>query len=96
MELDGDRPIKIIKPLNLAQTKAHQIIDHGGTWRFRLKNLQRRSRLPDRVMFTIARPERTDEYRHRACVETAELLKKMGVVVIDYERKQVLDFARMQ
>lgn len=97
VELRNNQPTKVIKPLNLTQAKASKIIDHGGAWLFRLKELRDRNTLPDKVLFTIAGPEDADNHRRYAFEETVGRLEKAGVEVAPYaDRERVLAFARMQ
>lgn len=98
VEQIDDRPAKIIKPLHLAQENPSKIIDHGGTWLFRVDELRRRHKLPDKVLFAVAGPEGIEvAHRHNAFEEIVGRLKRTGVDVTDYDnRKRVLEFARMQ
>lgn len=95
VEFENSKPIKIIKPLHLAQTKASEILDHGGTWLFRLEELRRRHTLPENVLFTVAGPETTDASRQQAFADIVGRLKETGVEVIDYlNLHRVIEFAR--
>jgi hypothetical protein len=95
VEQIGNQAIKAIKPLHLAQDRASKILDHGGTWLFRVEELRRRNRLPARVMFTVAGPQTTDDRRQRAFKEIVERLEEARVEVADYSnRERVLEFAR--
>lgn len=93
VECKNEKPLKIIKPLNLAQDEPSKIIDHGGTWLFRVEQLKKRNKLPEKVLFTIAGPEQ-NEKRKRACHEIETGLKDIGVNVIPYKnRDEIVDFA---
>jgi hypothetical protein len=96
VEQPGDRPIKVIKPLHLAQDKPSRIIDHGGTWLFRIAELKRRQRLPDKVLFTVEGPENTNDRRQHAFDGILSRLEETGVEVTDYmNKKRVIEFAQM-
>jgi len=56
VELRDDKPIKVIKPLNLRHDTASDIIDSGGHWVDRLRRLKKRQSLPDQVLFTVRSP----------------------------------------
>ena len=91
-----DQPVKVIKPLHLAQDKPSRIIDHGGAWLFRIEELRRRNRLPDKVMFTVAGPEKQNDRRHHAFDEIVGRLEETGIDVVPYRDKQrVIQFARL-
>lgn len=98
VEQRDDRPVKVIKPLHLAQDKPSKIIDHGGSWLFRIEELRRRNRLPDKVLFTVAGPEDSHDRRQRAFEEiVGRFLDDTGVEVVDYmNRERVIEFARIQ
>lgn len=97
VEQVDDTPVKIIKPLNLAQDKPSKIIEHGGVWRFRLDELRRRGKLPQRVLFTVAGPEDIDTRRHHAFNEAVDRLEDAGIEVVGAtERGRIIDFARAQ
>ncbi len=98
VEQIDNEPVKIIKPLHLAQDNPSKIIDHGGTWLFRLDELRRRNKLPKKVLFTVAGPEGLEDDRRRhAFDEIVGRLTETGVDVTDcINRERVLEFARMQ
>lgn len=50
---------KVIKPLALTQPDSVEILEHGGPWIQRLRNLQKRGLLPEQILF--AYEGRTDE-----------------------------------
>lgn len=93
----GERPVKIIKPLNLAQDNPSKIIERGGFWRFRLDELKRRGKLPERVLFTVAGPEVRETKRHHAFREAVDWLEGASIEVVGAtEKERILDFARVQ
>ncbi|WP_293005340.1 DUF3037 domain-containing protein [Nitrosomonas sp.] len=95
VEQIDNRPVKIIKPLNLAQEKPSKIIDHGNLWRSRIEELKRRKRLPGKVLFTVRGPEDIDNNRYHAYIDSIDRLKGTGVEIEPYENKeQIIGFAR--
>ena len=94
VEMSGDVTRKAIKPLNLAQEKPSSIIEHGGKWWFRLDELQRRGRLPEKVMFAVEAPDSFEVHRHRAYEEIVGRLEAQGAEIAFYRDKEhVLRFA---
>lgn len=94
VELDGERPIKIIKPLNLGYPDASRIIDHGGQWAVRVNALRRRNLLPERVLFAVDGPN-DNSARGKAKGEVVAELEDLGVIVRPYgEQQAVIEFAK--
>jgi hypothetical protein len=94
VELDGERPTKIIKPLNLAYRDASRIIDHGGQWAVRVNALRRRNLLPERVLFAVDGPSDMSA-RGKAKQEVVAELEDLGVIVRPYsERQSIIEFAK--
>ncbi|ABK43586.1 conserved hypothetical protein [Magnetococcus marinus MC-1] len=94
VQVDHDTPVKIIKPLHLAQSKPSKIIDHGGTWAFRLTELSRRKTLPEKVLFSVSGPDQMDEKRYAAFEKAVDCLKHTGIEVVNHtNRDRVLAFA---
>jgi len=96
VEQVDNRPVKLIKPLHLAQDRLSKITDHGGSWLFRLDELKRRHKIPDKALCAVAGPDsNTDDRRLRAFEEMVGRLQEIGVEVTDYaNREHVLTFAR--
>lgn len=96
VEQVDNKPVKVIKPLNLAHDQPSKIIDHGGSWVVALDALKRRDQLPEHVLFTVDVPEvRAGHKRMDACNEMVERLEETGVTVVQYkERKRVVEFAQ--
>ncbi len=95
VEQVDNRPVKIIKPLNLAQEKPSKTIDHGNLWRSRIEELKRRKLLPGRVLFTVRGPEDIDNNRYHAYKDSIDRLKDAGVEIESYDNKEkIIGFAR--
>lgn len=94
VELDGERPTKIIKPLNLGYPDASRIIDHGGQWAVRVNALRRRGLLPQRVLFAVDGPSDVSA-RGKAKREVVAELEGLGVIVRPFsERQSIIEFAK--
>ncbi len=90
---ERQRPTKVIKPLHLAQDQSSKIIEHAGTWVFRLSELKKRGVLPRKVLFAVDGPDadgdRTDAYLH-----ATQMLEETGITVVPYDaRNEIMDFA---
>ncbi len=91
------KPVKVIKPLDLAKDKPHKILDHGGAWLFRIEELRRRRCLPGNILFAVQGPGNTGDHCYHAYEEIVGRMKDAGVEVVPYGDKQrVIEFARMQ
>ncbi len=79
---DKDQPAKIIKPLYLGQKEPTKIYDHGAAWIYRIKKLEGRFLEPDRVLFTLAGPNKAGDRLDAYCDIKSEL-KDTGVKIAD-------------
>ena len=81
-----DEPVKIIKSLLLAHQEPMRICEYGAAWIYRINRLKGRYLDPDRVLFTLAGPDK-DENRLLAYHEIEEVLRDAGVktVAFDYQ-----------
>ena len=88
------RYTKIIKPLNLGQGDSSKIIEHGGKWAFRVRELKKRHVLPGRVLFAVEGPGKNDRCGN-AYSEAIEMLSGTGVTVLPFtQRDEILEFAK--
>ncbi|MDE2150082.1 MAG: DUF3037 domain-containing protein [Gammaproteobacteria bacterium] len=95
VEKEDDRPVKVIKPLNLGYPDAAKIIDHGGQWIVRVNALKKRNLLPRDALFAVDGPADMTTPRGRARVEVVRELEDTGVTVVPFQDKQrVIEFAR--
>ena len=93
VEMHDELPTKVIKPLNLAQEDFTKILEHGGKWEFRLRELKKRHALPEKVLLAVDGPAKKDR-RENAYREAVEMLSDTGITVLPYERKEkILEFA---
>lgn len=85
---------RIIKPLHLGQEDASQILEQGGRWSFRVRELQKRRLLPRDVLFAVEGPS-SNSARHEAYASAVEELSDTGIHVIPHQQRDaILDFAR--
>jgi hypothetical protein len=93
VEFDNQLPIKIIKPLNLGQVDSTRILEHGGKWEFRIRELKKRNVFPEQALFAVEGPT-GDRRRENAYDEVVEMLTGTGVTVLPFtERNQIVKFA---
>jgi len=93
VQFRGDKPVKIIKPLHLAQDEPNKILEHGGAWLFKIQQLRKRNKLPDKVLFATDGPAGGGK-REQAFQDIAGELRDTGVYVEPYTRKEkVIEFA---
>jgi len=84
---------KVIKPLNLTQSEPSKILEHGGKWEFRIRELKRRKTLPKKVLFTIEAPTESG-HRTKAYKDVMMMLKELGVETAAHnDKEQILKFA---
>jgi len=102
VQFDVTKPVSIIKPLGLDLESPSKIIDRGGHWVYRMRELKRRNVLPESVLFTLERPKLTSQdtrlsvendketaYRH-----IQSQLKNLELVVTEYgDDDQLVEFA---
>jgi hypothetical protein len=94
VEQIDQRPAKAIKPLHLAQDQPSKIMEHGAAWLFRVTELKRRLKLPDKVLFAVSGPGDDDERRQGAFADIVGRLEDTGVEVTQYaDRQRILEFA---
>ncbi|MBC7378338.1 MAG: DUF3037 domain-containing protein [Burkholderiaceae bacterium] len=95
VKMQGDIPVKAIKPLRLDHALPAQIIDHGGQWRVRVEALKKRNLLPPDVLFAVNGLRAGESAQARARQEVVAGLRDLGVLVEEaIDREAVLDFAR--
>lgn len=95
VEMHTKKPTKIIKPLHLGQENSSKILEHGGKWEFRIRELHKHHDLsPQKILFAVDGPNDNDS-RGKACKEVKDMLQGIGSNVQPYTLKdKILDFAR--
>lgn len=93
VEMSGEQPLKVIKPLNLTQNDSTKILEHCGKWEFRMRELKKRDVFPEKVLFAVDGPTQNGS-RIQAYQESLQILNDTGVTVLDYQNQRgILDFA---
>lgn len=73
--MDGERAIKAIKPLFLAQDEPHKIFEHADFWLPKMRRLRTRGLLPETTLISTEAPPEDDAKRFKAFAEVrAELI----------------------
>ncbi len=89
----GDKPVRIIKPLYLAQTDSTKLLTHGGQWVDKVRRLRKRNALPDNVLFPVTAPAQTSR-NFEAFAEIRDDFKAANVQVIPAnDESLILQFA---
>ncbi len=94
VEMHTKIPVKIIKPLHLGQENSSKILEHGGKWEFRVRELRKHHDLsPGKILFAVDGPGGNDS-RGEACREVMDMLRETGSNIQPYTMKEkILDFA---
>ncbi|MGD9887665.1 MAG: DUF3037 domain-containing protein [Halothiobacillaceae bacterium] len=87
VEQRDHQPFKVIKPLHLAHEQPTKIIEHGGQWLMRIKQLRKRRMLPEQVLFAV-QGAATGDARERAYEDIVDDLQKEQVTVMPYTDKE--------
>jgi hypothetical protein len=92
--MDGERPVKAVKPLFLAHDDPTRIVTHGDEWLNRLRRLKKHRFLPEMVLIPTDRPT-TDDMRGEAYKEIcADLENERFEVSQIGDLDRIADFAR--
>lgn len=93
VETSKNKVLRVIKPLNLTQEDSSKILEHGGKWEFRIKELKKRDTLPEKVLFAVEGPSEMGS-RQKAYLDVMMLLKELGVRTVQHDDKsKILQFA---
>jgi hypothetical protein len=95
MPEDNRHPLRALKPLNLSQSDATKIRDHGDAWVAKVDRLIKMQFMPRDMLFAVRYPPAEQTKQLDAANEITQLLEtKSGVVVEDFKnRKQLMHFA---
>ena len=94
IESHDEYPTRAIKPLSLTQDDSSRILEHGGKWNFRIRELKKRHILPQRVLFAVQGPD-AQGARDNAYREVVDMLADTGVDVASHQdQDRILEFAR--
>ena len=93
---EGNRVVKAIKPLHLAQDDPTQIYEHGWAWVGRVKKLKTLGLMPEHLLFPVQGPAETDGERFEMYQEITQELAANDVLVIPEQQTQkLIEFARV-
>lgn len=82
VDSEGHQPISVIKPIDLQQPEATKVLEHGGSWLFRIDQLRKRQLMPRRALFVIG--GRTDDPELKpAQDEILDALRDREVELVD-------------
>ncbi len=83
-------PVRALKPLNLAQTEATQIRDHGDAWRAKVDRLRNAGFMPRQMLFAVKLPEDGLARQFAAAQEICDLLRNQKVLVEDFNNQSAI------
>ncbi|KUF37945.1 hypothetical protein AS359_04340 [Comamonas kerstersii] len=85
VQIADDKPIKLIKALNLSHKDPIEIGDHGDTWVSRMKRLERAnpSAMPKKRLFTVELPPTEDAVRWKESLAVIDNLQEIGIQIVD-------------
>lgn len=93
--MEGSEPVRVIKPLFLAQDDPERIFTHGDLWIRKIQRLRGRKLLPEAVLLPLDAPPNDDMKRHDAFEEIAEELAGLDVEIVNaQETDRILQFAQ--
>lgn len=88
------RPLRVIKPLDLAQPEPMRIYDHGWDWLGKVKKLRKIGALRGELLIAAEEPNRSFAARHGAYAEVVAELEQENIrVVPSAEQAEILRFA---
>lgn len=94
--LQGETPVRVIKPLFLAQDDPERMYSHGDLWIRKIHRLRSRNLLPDAVLLPLDAPPEEDVKRHRAFEDVAQELAGLDVEIVPAPNvERILDFANV-
>jgi len=76
---------RVIKPINLSQDTASEIIDHGGTWVSRMQRLKKKGQLPRTVIFPVKLPNEGKQLS--AAREICHEMEAVGILPLAFSDK---------
>lgn len=87
VEIEGDKPVKILKPIYLGQDDPTRILDHGNKWLFTINRLKRL--LPRDIVFAVEGPT-GPSLRQQAFQETIDQFRASDIQVVDAKKERDL------
>lgn len=80
--MEGERAIKAIKPLYLAQDEPHKIFEHADFWLPKMRRLRARGLLPDETLISTEAPPDEDRRRLNAFTEVIAELRELDLQTV--------------
>lgn len=94
--MQDETPVRVIKPLFLAQDDPERIYSHGDLWISKFHRLRSRKLLPDAVLLPLDAPPENDAKRYLAFKHIAQELTDLNIeIVLAPNTHRILDFARV-
>jgi hypothetical protein len=94
VHLQGNVPLKAIKPLHLDKPAPTDIYRHGDAWISAVRRLRQINRLPKEFLFAVKHPD-TDGRRETATREVCAELESLGTVTMPFaDTNRIAEFAR--
>lgn len=91
---EGDVPVAAIKPLDLNRKETTSIYEHGDAWLQRMRRLQMRGTMPQRMIFAVDLPD--SGAPKGAADEIARELQRLQVVVVPFsEQDRIHELAKI-
>lgn len=91
---EGDVALKVIKPLALTQPDSAAVLDHGGQWIQRIRNLSRRHLMPRELLFAFDGDDQEDSLLGEARRDVVAELRDLGAETLRIsDRSAVIGFA---
>lgn len=87
VEMLGDQPVKILKPLYLGQEDPTRILDHSNKWLFTIKRLKKL--LPSNVVFAVEGPSGRSK-QEQAFQEAVNLFRANEIQVVNAKNEREL------
>lgn len=87
VEGGNGRPIRAIKPLNLAYDRPARIINHAGEWAFKFKMLKKHRLAPKKMLFAVAGKDGTTQ-QEMAYQDAMTELRTVGAEVLPIDDKE--------
>lgn len=88
------RPVSVIKPLNLAQDDPSQLYAHGWEWVGKVRQLRKYNLLPARVLFAAEAPTQKFGPQASAFAEIKSELEQLDVAVVrPSDEDKIVEFA---
>jgi hypothetical protein len=86
VHMAGGRPLKALKPLDLAKSDTTNIYEHGDAWVSRMRRLSETGYLPGQVVFAVSFPD--SGVQQKAAEKIRAELQELRIDVVPFSEKQ--------